>query len=91
MGDVEYAAAAERAAHITPVPGGVGPMTVAFLMHNTVREGRSDSFYVPCSCTWSKRKVGSRLRELATVFVQGQPGCGTTQPDHPSLYMICPN
>ena len=45
MGDVEYAAAAERAAHITPVPGGVGPMTVAFLMHNTVREGRSDSFY----------------------------------------------
>ena len=53
MGDVEYAAAAERAAHITPVPGGVGPMTVAFLMHNTVREGRSDSFYVPW--TWSKR------------------------------------
>ena len=37
VGDVEYAAAAERAAHITPVPGGVGPMTVAFLMHNTVR------------------------------------------------------
>jgi methylenetetrahydrofolate dehydrogenase (NADP+)/methenyltetrahydrofolate cyclohydrolase len=33
---VEYAAAAERAAWITPVPGGVGPMTIAMLMSNTV-------------------------------------------------------
>jgi len=36
VGDVDYEAAAERAAHITPVPGGVGPMTVAMLMSNTV-------------------------------------------------------
>jgi methylenetetrahydrofolate dehydrogenase (NADP+)/methenyltetrahydrofolate cyclohydrolase len=35
-GDVEFAGAAERAAWITPVPGGVGPMTVAMLMHNTL-------------------------------------------------------
>lgn len=35
-GDVEYAAAAERASWITPVPGGVGPMTVAVLMQNTL-------------------------------------------------------
>jgi methylenetetrahydrofolate dehydrogenase (NADP+)/methenyltetrahydrofolate cyclohydrolase len=35
-GDVEFAAAAERAGHITPVPGGVGPMTVAMLLVNTV-------------------------------------------------------
>ena len=35
-GDVEFAAACERAAHITPVPGGVGPMTVAMLLANTV-------------------------------------------------------
>jgi len=35
-GDVGFAAAAERAAWITPVPGGVGPMTVATLMQNTV-------------------------------------------------------
>jgi methylenetetrahydrofolate dehydrogenase (NADP+) / methenyltetrahydrofolate cyclohydrolase len=34
-GDVEFAAAAERASWITPVPGGVGPMTVATLMQNT--------------------------------------------------------
>lgn len=34
-GDVDYAGACERAAWITPVPGGVGPMTVAMLMENT--------------------------------------------------------
>ncbi len=42
VGDVEYASAAERASFITPVPGGVGPMTVAFLMHNTVRAAVRD-------------------------------------------------
>jgi methylenetetrahydrofolate dehydrogenase (NADP+)/methenyltetrahydrofolate cyclohydrolase len=36
-GDVEYAAAAERARAITPVPGGVGPMTIAMLLENTFR------------------------------------------------------
>ncbi|WP_028006988.1 bifunctional methylenetetrahydrofolate dehydrogenase/methenyltetrahydrofolate cyclohydrolase FolD [Solimonas flava] len=46
VGDVEFEAARERAAWITPVPGGVGPMTVAMLMHNTLaacaaREGRA--------------------------------------------------
>jgi methylenetetrahydrofolate dehydrogenase (NADP+)/methenyltetrahydrofolate cyclohydrolase len=35
-GDVEFEAAAGRAAWITPVPGGVGPMTVAMLMQNTL-------------------------------------------------------
>jgi len=35
-GDVEYGVAAERASWITPVPGGVGPMTVATLMQNTL-------------------------------------------------------
>jgi len=34
VGDVEYAAAAERASAITPVPGGVGPMTIACLLAN---------------------------------------------------------
>jgi methylenetetrahydrofolate dehydrogenase (NADP+) / methenyltetrahydrofolate cyclohydrolase len=36
LGDVEFAAAAERASAITPVPGGVGPMTIAMLLANTV-------------------------------------------------------
>lgn len=36
VGDVDYDAVAEKAAAITPVPGGVGPMTRAMLLHNTV-------------------------------------------------------
>ena len=36
VGDVQYEAAARRASWITPVPGGVGPMTVATLMQNTL-------------------------------------------------------
>ncbi len=36
VGDVGYAAAAERAGWITPVPGGLGPMTIAILLSNTV-------------------------------------------------------
>lgn len=36
VGDVEYAAAAERAGVITPVPGGVGPMTIACLLSNVI-------------------------------------------------------
>ncbi len=36
-GDVDFATVSKRAAAITPVPGGVGPMTVAMLMHNTLK------------------------------------------------------
>jgi methylenetetrahydrofolate dehydrogenase (NADP+)/methenyltetrahydrofolate cyclohydrolase len=36
VGDVEFDVAKDRASWITPVPGGVGPMTIAMLMHNTV-------------------------------------------------------
>jgi len=36
-GDVDFKSAAERAAWITPVPGGVGPMTVAMLLRNTLQ------------------------------------------------------
>ena len=41
VGDVEFVAAAERAAVITPVPGGVGPMTIAMLMSNTLRAAQA--------------------------------------------------
>jgi methylenetetrahydrofolate dehydrogenase (NADP+)/methenyltetrahydrofolate cyclohydrolase len=37
VGDVDFAAARERASWITPVPGGVGPMTIATLLANTLR------------------------------------------------------
>jgi methylenetetrahydrofolate dehydrogenase (NADP+) / methenyltetrahydrofolate cyclohydrolase / formyltetrahydrofolate synthetase len=36
VGDVDFASASEVASHITPVPGGVGPMTVAMLLQNVV-------------------------------------------------------
>jgi len=36
VGDVEFSSAVERASAITPVPGGVGPMTIAMLLENTV-------------------------------------------------------
>ena len=39
-GDVDYVAVAEKAAYITPVPGGVGPMTRAMLMVNTLEAAR---------------------------------------------------
>ena len=37
VGDVAFAEAADVAAHITPVPGGVGPMTIACLLENTLK------------------------------------------------------
>lgn len=37
VGDVDFEAASKRAAYITPVPGGVGPMTIAMLMKNTLK------------------------------------------------------
>lgn len=40
VGDVEFEAAKERAAYITPVPGGAGPMTIAMLMYNTVQAAK---------------------------------------------------
>jgi len=41
VGDVEFGAASERASWITPVPGGVGPMTVASLLENTFDSAES--------------------------------------------------
>lgn len=40
-GDVEFAKAAERARAITPVPGGVGPMTIAYLLSNTIQAAKA--------------------------------------------------
>ncbi|MBX5482770.1 MAG: bifunctional methylenetetrahydrofolate dehydrogenase/methenyltetrahydrofolate cyclohydrolase FolD [Myxococcaceae bacterium] len=42
-GDVEFKAAAERASWITPVPGGVGPMTIAMLMKNTLEAAKQSA------------------------------------------------
>ena len=40
-GDVDFAAASAVAGWITPVPGGVGPMTIAMLLENCVRAARA--------------------------------------------------
>ncbi|MDO9080640.1 MAG: bifunctional methylenetetrahydrofolate dehydrogenase/methenyltetrahydrofolate cyclohydrolase FolD [Desulfuromonadales bacterium] len=40
VGDVDYAGALERASAITPVPGGVGPMTITMLLYNTVESAK---------------------------------------------------
>jgi methylenetetrahydrofolate dehydrogenase (NADP+)/methenyltetrahydrofolate cyclohydrolase len=46
-GDVEFERARDRASRITPVPGGVGPMTVATLMENTVRAAATRAGFTP--------------------------------------------
>lgn len=43
VGDVEYASVSEVASHITPVPGGVGPMTITTLLKNTLRAAKKKS------------------------------------------------
>ena len=40
VGDVHPGEAAARAAHLTPVPGGIGPLTIACLLRNTLRAAR---------------------------------------------------
>ncbi|MCC6543528.1 MAG: bifunctional methylenetetrahydrofolate dehydrogenase/methenyltetrahydrofolate cyclohydrolase FolD [Nitrospirae bacterium] len=42
-GDVDFASASEKASWITPVPGGVGPMTIAMLLYNTVKAAKHSS------------------------------------------------
>jgi methylenetetrahydrofolate dehydrogenase (NADP+)/methenyltetrahydrofolate cyclohydrolase len=46
VGDVEFPAAAERARWITPVPGGVGPMTIAMLLRNTLTAAKMQAVRV---------------------------------------------
>jgi len=43
VGDVHFETAVQRAGHITPVPGGVGPMTIACLLANTLQAARARS------------------------------------------------
>jgi methylenetetrahydrofolate dehydrogenase (NADP+)/methenyltetrahydrofolate cyclohydrolase len=52
VGDVDFAPAAERAGLITPVPGGVGPMTVAMLLRNTLLAARAAAAQ-PVGTAWS--------------------------------------
>ena len=47
VGDVDYAGVSEVASAITPVPGGVGPMTVVSLIQNTLRAAREEVYEAP--------------------------------------------
>ena len=49
VGDVDYEAVSQKAAAITPVPGGVGPMTRAMLLVNTVRTARAQTVAAPAA------------------------------------------
>lgn len=62
VGDVEFDEAQKKASFITPVPGGVGPMTVAMLMKNTVlaAEKAAASFY---SIKWDLAHLPLKLVE----------------------------
>ena len=42
VGDVNFSEVSKKASYITPVPGGVGPMTVAMLMSNVVKAAKSE-------------------------------------------------
>lgn len=46
-GDVDFNAVASKVAHITPVPGGVGPMTIAMLLENTVKAAKQQNANAP--------------------------------------------
>jgi methylenetetrahydrofolate dehydrogenase (NADP+)/methenyltetrahydrofolate cyclohydrolase len=54
VGDVEFDAARERARLITPVPGGVGPMTIAMLLRNTLQAAR---YQASAAATSAKREA----------------------------------
>lgn len=59
VGDVDYAAAAQSAKAITPVPGGVGPMTIACLLSNTLKA---------CKISWDKTDEEiKRIQQLAGI------------------------
>jgi methylenetetrahydrofolate dehydrogenase (NADP+)/methenyltetrahydrofolate cyclohydrolase len=47
-GDVDFEGVRMKASYITPVPGGVGPMTVAMLLNNTIRSAeRAAGVHIP--------------------------------------------
>ncbi|WP_332911549.1 bifunctional methylenetetrahydrofolate dehydrogenase/methenyltetrahydrofolate cyclohydrolase FolD [Algoriphagus boritolerans] len=46
IGDVKFDEVAEKAAAITPVPGGVGPMTIAALLYNTLQSAEKKGFWI---------------------------------------------
>lgn len=67
MGDVAYNEAKERASFITPVPGGVGPMTVAMLMQ------------VRCRTFWGSSEDLPTPRQLCKTLLRSQAWMGSAE------------
>jgi len=63
VGDVDYAAASKVAGWITPVPGGVGPMTVAMLLKNTVDQARKSFQELSLASDWKIQYLPLPLKE----------------------------
>ena len=59
QGDVDFAQVAPRCSYITPVPGGVGPMTIAALLLNTLRaaHNKRETYVVSRRHTVTQRNV----------------------------------
>lgn len=62
VGDVSFEEAAQVASYITPVPGGVGPMTVAMLMRNTVISAQRAAEKLLTSA-WTLRPLPLKLQK----------------------------
>jgi methylenetetrahydrofolate dehydrogenase (NADP+)/methenyltetrahydrofolate cyclohydrolase len=84
VGDVEFAAAAEAASLITPVPGGVGPVTIALLLEQTVRA----AFQV--SSTRTEPEPGATV-DRRRSYSWAPPGCrpGSGAPSRNATWEGC--
>ena len=66
MGDVDFAGVSEVAGRITPVPGGVGPLTVAMLLNNTLLAAKMQRRDFRDLGIWNKDRRMRRRPFLAT-------------------------
>ncbi len=67
VGDVDFAGVREKASYLTPVPGGVGPMTVTMLLVNTISSAERAAMAQPVS-------AAARPKETAVIAAAGLPG-----------------
>jgi methylenetetrahydrofolate dehydrogenase (NADP+)/methenyltetrahydrofolate cyclohydrolase len=61
VGDVDFEGVRQKASYITPVPGGVGPMTVTMLLFNTINSAERAA----------SRSAGSKAKEEESVGAEG--------------------
>ncbi len=59
VGDVDFEGVRQKASYITPVPGGVGPMTVTMLLFNTINSAERTANKLASAKTEEKESVGA--------------------------------